>query len=231
MPTITIPKPCAQPWAAMTPTAAGQFCGSCQHEVVDFSRMTEAEVVAWLAQSRTASVCGSFRAHQFKTMPAAAPRWRRWLVAAVALLGFKPLLTGCQTVAPHAQTELGTEQIDASAQVPDNQIIIRGRVVEDSTNQGVAGARVLIGDTEYGAMTDEQGNFSFIMLREWAPVQDGRVSLRVRGYEFTYLPQNPIVNIQGTVTPFTVRLGRIPEGDRIKGKLVRSELPRKPPLH
>ncbi|MCR5888003.1 carboxypeptidase-like regulatory domain-containing protein [Hymenobacter sp. J193] len=215
----------------MTPTAAGRFCGSCQHEVVDFSRMTEAEVVAWLAQSQTTNVCGSFRAHQFKPVATSPPRWRRWLVAAVAVLGFKPLLTGCQTAAPHAQTELGTEQIDASAQVPDNQIIIRGRVVEGSTNQGVAGARVLIGDTEYGAMTDEQGNFSFIMLREWAPVQDGRVQLRIRGSELTYLPQDTLLNTRDAVNSLAIRLARIPDGERVKGLLMRPESPQKPPLH
>ncbi|WP_262490091.1 hypothetical protein [Hymenobacter glacialis] len=32
-PRISIPQPCAQPWAAMTPTAHGRHCDACATEV------------------------------------------------------------------------------------------------------------------------------------------------------------------------------------------------------
>ena len=46
---IHIPQPCPESWAAMTPTAQGRHCAVCATEVVDFTRMSEAEVLAFLA--------------------------------------------------------------------------------------------------------------------------------------------------------------------------------------
>ena len=46
---ISIPKPCLENWDAMMPTAAGHYCGRCQTEVVDFTRMSDAEVLAFMA--------------------------------------------------------------------------------------------------------------------------------------------------------------------------------------
>lgn len=61
--TITIASPCAERWAAMTPTANGRHCASCQETVADFTRMTDAEVVAFLRRYPSVS-CGRFRAGQ-----------------------------------------------------------------------------------------------------------------------------------------------------------------------
>lgn len=42
--TLSIPTPCTEDWNAMTPDKNGKFCASCQKTVVDFSRMTDAEI-------------------------------------------------------------------------------------------------------------------------------------------------------------------------------------------
>ena len=44
--TLTIPEPCHESWATMTPAAQGRHCAACAKTVVDFSRMTDAQVVA-----------------------------------------------------------------------------------------------------------------------------------------------------------------------------------------
>ncbi len=40
-----ISRPCYADWAAMTETERGKFCGQCATEVVDFTRMTDAEIM------------------------------------------------------------------------------------------------------------------------------------------------------------------------------------------
>ncbi|NVO84912.1 hypothetical protein [Hymenobacter terrestris] len=44
--TISVPQPCSENWAAMTPAAQGRHCAACAKTVVDFSCMTDAQVVA-----------------------------------------------------------------------------------------------------------------------------------------------------------------------------------------
>jgi hypothetical protein len=214
----------------MTPTADGRHCGSCQHEVVDFSRMTEAQVLAWLDRPRTGIVCGFFRAGQFA--PPAMPRWRRWLVAVVALLGLKPLLAADEAAgfSPLRPVARATEQADAHATAPKGQVTIRGRVLDDSTGLGVSGAEIFIANTKYGAVTDERGNFSFTMLKSWAPVRKGRVQLRVQGSPFVFESQTVAVKVSPAPAPLTVRLKSIPGRGQIMGKIVRHEPPQKPPL-
>lgn len=215
----------------MTPTADGRHCGSCQHEVVDFSRMTEPEVVAWLARPAAGTICGYFRAGQFAA-PTPTPRWRRWLVAAVTLLGVEPVLTACQTTAPANSTSTGaTEQADTHADAPKGQVTIRGRVLDDSTGTGIAGAELFIGDTPYGAVTDEQGNFSFTMLSAWSAVAQNTIQLRVQGSPFVHKQQVVPVTVSPAPAPLTVRLESVPGRGQIMGKIVRHEPPQKPPLN
>jgi hypothetical protein len=216
----------------MTPTTDGRFCGSCQHEVVDFSRMSEAEVTAWLSRPSAGNVCGFFRAGQFApTLPVAQPRWRRWLVTALALLGLEPVLTACQTTAPQNTPAVGTtEQADATASAPKGQVTIRGRVLDDSTGAGVQGAEIFIGETKYGAVTDEQGNFSFTMPQQWEAVQNGTVNLRVQASPFVFKQQNIGVKVSPAPEALTVRLKSVEGRGQIMGRIVQHDPPQKPPL-
>ncbi|MFX6803812.1 hypothetical protein ABTH20_20355, partial [Acinetobacter baumannii] len=56
---LHIPTPCHEDWDKMTPVQKGKFCGSCNKEVVDFSLMTDAEVLNFFIKS-TGNTCGRF---------------------------------------------------------------------------------------------------------------------------------------------------------------------------
>ncbi|MDO7850271.1 hypothetical protein Q4S41_01590 [Hymenobacter sp. CA1UV-4] len=102
----------------MTPTATGRHCASCQETVVDFTRMSEAEVVAFLQQHPGVS-CGRFRGSQLDR-PLLAPAravggWRRWWGATLALLGLGAL------AAPKAQGQAAPAAYWGGP-VPQNQV-------------------------------------------------------------------------------------------------------------
>ncbi|RSK37501.1 carboxypeptidase-like regulatory domain-containing protein [Hymenobacter metallilatus] len=228
---FSVPTPCSQPWADMTPTADGRFCGSCQHEVVDFSRLSEAEIMAWLAQPRTGSICGFFRAGQFAPVAAAPrPRWQRWILAAVAVLGLKPAVLTAEAATPPQPDPTGATEQAGRYAAPKGTVTIRGRVLDDSTGLGVAGAEVFIGDTNYGAVTDAQGNFSFTMPQKWAPVQKNRVQLRVQGSPFEFKRQTVAVAVSPAPRPLIIRLQSVEGRGNIMGKIMRHDPPQKPPL-
>lgn len=57
---ISIPKPCHEDWAKMTPDAKGAFCGSCQKTVYDFSDKTDEEIISVFEKEEKGKVCGRF---------------------------------------------------------------------------------------------------------------------------------------------------------------------------
>jgi hypothetical protein len=89
---IGIPTPCHQSWQQMEPKEHGRYCTSCTKIVIDFTRMTNAEILDYLAGAK--DVCGRVNEHQLYSInhqlaPKKAPgpfTWKRWLVAA-GLLG------------------------------------------------------------------------------------------------------------------------------------------------
>ena len=63
---ISIPSPCHENLSLMDKTENGKFCLSCQKEVIDFTKMTDEEIVLYFDKkiSGAAKVCGTFRADQ-----------------------------------------------------------------------------------------------------------------------------------------------------------------------
>jgi Secretion system C-terminal sorting domain len=55
---LSIPKPCHQNWNDMTPEGQGRFCSSCAKQVIDFSAMTDTQLMLHFASSQAENVCG-----------------------------------------------------------------------------------------------------------------------------------------------------------------------------
>jgi hypothetical protein len=60
---LHIPTPCHENWNAMTPQAQGRFCNACAKVVVDFSMMTDKEVLDYM-NTATSNVCGRMSTEQ-----------------------------------------------------------------------------------------------------------------------------------------------------------------------
>jgi len=63
---ISIPTPCHEDLGKMDKTEKGRFCLSCQKEVIDFSKMSDDDIVLYFEKKKMeeAKVCGTFRADQ-----------------------------------------------------------------------------------------------------------------------------------------------------------------------
>ncbi len=62
---LSIPTPCAKPWASFTTTSTGGFCTSCSKTVIDFTRMSDNQILQFINQNPQ-QVCGRFRSEQLK---------------------------------------------------------------------------------------------------------------------------------------------------------------------
>ncbi|MBV9988630.1 MAG: carboxypeptidase-like regulatory domain-containing protein [Chitinophagaceae bacterium] len=86
---LQVPKPCHENWNAMTPADKGRFCGACSKQVIDFSLMSDTQIIQYFNQAK-GNTCGRFSTDQLnrvleETKPPQKKNWR-WAVAAV--LGF-----------------------------------------------------------------------------------------------------------------------------------------------
>jgi TonB-dependent SusC/RagA subfamily outer membrane receptor len=55
---LSIPEPCHENWQQMTPTDQGRFCNACAKEVIDFSTMTDMQVLNYFSNLTHEKVCG-----------------------------------------------------------------------------------------------------------------------------------------------------------------------------
>ena len=164
MPPVTIhqPAPCHENWEAMTPTDVGRHCAACQTQVVDFTRMTDDEVVAYLRHTTPGRRCGRFREDQVGRPLLAAARpvtgRRRWATAAVLLLGSVfGLKARAQEPGPNARAmaPAGTRPVDS-----DSLLLVYG-VVRNRWGVRKEGVRVRMGSV--WETTDAHGRFRLLL--------------------------------------------------------------------
>jgi hypothetical protein len=59
---ISIPEPCNEGWQNMTPVEKGRFCASCQKTVLDFTYLSDNEIINLVAKNDT--LCGRINVSQ-----------------------------------------------------------------------------------------------------------------------------------------------------------------------
>jgi Carboxypeptidase regulatory-like domain len=180
--TVAIPQPCSESWATMTPAAQGRHCAACHKVVVDFTVLSDAEVVALL--HRTAAPCGRFREDQLGrpllAMAAPAPRWRTWLAAAAAVLGLRETLPApavAQRPSLLATPPLSSRQ---SCLVPLRIAEIQGRV--SHAGRPLTEAQVQIAGTAASAYTTPDGHFLLTIPVEAAEAGNFVLTVSTPGY-------------------------------------------------
>lgn len=178
---ITVSNPCHEKWSDMTSTDHGAFCQSCSREVIDFSRMTDREVIEYLSTHQAG--CGRFRRDQVEaplTMAVVDNGTLRWRAL---LLGLLPMLAGEQLSAGRMNATVLTDQsptplpakkdtakilagipdtIASPACIPDT-IVVTGKVT-DYNRVPIAGAEVSVhypsgSHAGISTVTDSSGYF------------------------------------------------------------------------
>ncbi len=187
---LTIPTPCQQRWQDMTTDDTGRFCASCQKTVVDFSHLTDQQLIVLLAQ-HNGSGCGRFRADQLnRAVSVAAPvshspvRLLSWLLA--GMIGYQtvnanPLSGETKATSTHpSDTTLVPSMLPAIDTAPptDSVRVVTGRVIEQTTSSPVPGVGILIKGTTEGTNTDAEGYFQ---VRIPAELTSDQLTLKIAG--------------------------------------------------
>lgn len=165
---VTVPQPCRENWNDMTPAEKGRFCKACQKQVVDFTRMSDAQLAAFFKKPSTGSVCGRFMNDQLNRdmeIPKKRIPWVRYFFqfAIPAFLASKaaaqePAKLMGDTVIMASRTQPGET---APFQGKGTERVIKGRIVDEEGN-GIDNAIVQVNNTGIGVVTNSQGFFQLV---------------------------------------------------------------------
>jgi CarboxypepD_reg-like domain len=203
---LSIPEPCHQNWQQMTPQEQGRFCKACAKVVVDFSVMTDKEVLNYFS-TVGGTTCGRLDQGQLdrEIIYPHPPKssWKKyWLSLATALIFFSAKLTA-QTKPPKTTTAATPPSYDnkkgqvfitlgkvasSANQLPKTREV-KGRVTDDN-NTPIAGASVIVKGTGIGVAANGNGEFSINMAAD----KDNYLLFSAVGFEMKEFKWNNDVN-------------------------------------
>jgi hypothetical protein len=215
---LNIAEPCHENWQKMTPQQQGRFCGSCQKTVVDFTMMSDQEVLNYFLKADH-NVCGRFADDQLNKELKVTEKKKRfswtyvWNILVVTFLAVK----ADAQVEPKPKTPVATidhlpKMMGKVAYVPptnsEKPISIRGNVIDGKNNQPVIGASVSIKGTGLGGTVNNAGKFKVKVDNKEAIV----LEFSAIGYETLTLDVSDFANLQNiqvTLKPAATNLKEV----------------------
>jgi hypothetical protein len=168
---LKVAEPCHEDWQNMSPNAKGRYCQSCAKTVVDFSIMTDAEIVSFF-KNKPQNVCGRFTDKQLEKQysivtPSQSMSYAR---AAALAAGLFVAATGCQELhSPYPKENM--VQVDSTKlRLPENMRAIFG-IVEDDNYKRLINAEISVNDNIQKAYTDTSGKFVFLINNNLSSVK------------------------------------------------------------
>jgi hypothetical protein len=162
---IKIGTPCHENWDKMQEEEKGRFCLSCQKAVVDFSRMSNEEIIHYFEQNADKKTCGRIAVHQHNTAisnyrKVVSPWFNRYVAGFLMAIGFYNPTKAQSTVTP-VENHMIKGEIAVKPVIPSNKkLIVSGRVLDNSTQKPIKGALVKIDGTDIKTVTDKNGSYT-----------------------------------------------------------------------
>lgn len=143
---LSIPTPCHEKWGEMSPAEKGRFCNQCSKTVIDFTTMSDGEIIQTIRKNN-AAICGRFLNSQMSRPIThySGRSFNTYLPLTHLLVGFflfsSPALVFTQThMSPTEipqveviETIKGDVYVDERPRL--NQNIIEGYLVDSTTNE------------------------------------------------------------------------------------------------
>lgn len=168
---LSIPKPCSENWNSFTPTLTGGFCGSCNKNVIDFTKATDDEIVAFISR-KPENGCGRFRTDQLKIYELVSPDKIRpgftLLRAGVLslLLFFLNKQASAQFPSTTHETEVVQHPVSPDKTTSHTYTVVRGIVIDSADKSPLPGISIIQKGTTIGTQTDAEGRYELTLERK-----------------------------------------------------------------
>jgi hypothetical protein len=163
---LSIPKPCNEDWNKMTLGDKGRFCASCQKSVIDFTSMSDRQVVEFFKKT-SSSVCGRFYQDQLNRDIEFSRKRIPWIkyffqfTLPAFLISMKATAQKNRTLIGDTIYCTSTMGFVTGKLAPEKSAdsgIISGQIVDDKGNK-ISFASVMIKNTKTETLADANGNF------------------------------------------------------------------------
>jgi hypothetical protein len=189
---INIDKPCTENWNEMQSQGANKFCQQCSTIIIDFSKMSDKEVIDFLEQRKYQQTCGKFEAKRLEKLnnQLSLNRSKRSLIKPILTAAILTTATLSATAQeynkPVSTYKIIQHQINSDSA---NTVVIRGKLV-DLQGEPLIAATVSINET--GTITDIDGSFKLrFNTNEY---DDLKVRASYIGCETLEIPLNNVKN-------------------------------------
>jgi hypothetical protein len=164
---LSIPEPCHENWDTMTPTQQGRYCNACAKEVIDFSNMSDRDVLNYFVKKKDDTLCGrAFPDQLDRTITVTAKKkWYWYWNYAAALFFFlaKSNNAAAQKTTKHSVIAIPNVQkkfpLMVGAVSIRKSFTVIGKI-NDGKGQPVPYASVKILHSGNGISADESGKFA-----------------------------------------------------------------------
>lgn len=215
--TLQIQNPCHENWDQMLEEEKGKFCLACQKTVVDFTKMSDAEVVNFLSDYK-GSLCGRISkdrlnvplSNRVKTYGSPLHRFAAGLLLSFGLL--HPIQAQTLKIKTE-QHSVNTHEKNTSNGNGEKKII-SGRVTDATGKKALEGVSVQELNSGLAAYTDKNGNYR-LELPEDVTGKQVQLSFYKGGYEEVLLSN---IKFGKKETIVNKRLNK--ETDHIKGDMM-----------
>lgn len=186
----------------MQPTQDGRHCEHCCKTVVNFTAMTDAEIISYLASNK--SVCGRFETGQLTNLDRklyvenlSANNW--WKRAAIILgmmgpLAFKagavnkPLIVNTGDTTKNHEPHNFTLGKVVTMPHFSNIRVIKGRIIAKEDSLPIPGASIAIKGTSIATVTDVSGKFTISVPADCQMLMVNEVGYNTQEIRLTNLP-------------------------------------------
>jgi hypothetical protein len=205
---LTIPHACHEDWQKMTAAEKGRYCMSCRKHVIDFTDMSDREIVNHISRS-SGGVCGRLHTHQLNRKMRVRKESRLpWLkyffqfTLPAFFISMKAEAQDCKK--PVIGQAIVRPQKDVTAQLPELIVdedlwTIRGRIVDESGTP-LAGAYVVEKGTSHATVTNANGFYKLLFYDD----KDVVLSVSYVGYEVFEMRTKPARNMPATDIKMTM---------------------------
>ncbi len=169
---LSLPTPCQEKWEDFTTTSTGSFCSACQKNVIDFTKMSDQELMQFFRR-QNGKTCGRFRQDQLKSYNLATSNnksrtpflsaMQASFLSLVLILSGKHVAAQCGTKIPNMvmhQTENEKQDLKEVDNYDNKGIILRG-LVKDEYGELFPGVSIVLKGTNRGVASDLEGKFEF----------------------------------------------------------------------
>ena len=188
---LSIPEPCHEDWDKMTIVDKGKFCGACQKNVIDFTTMSDEQLVAFFRKATVDSTCGRFMGEQLDRnieIPTKRIPWVKYffqLALPAFLFTAKAKAQGKIKINQTIAAGTSRDELRGETIVFPVARIITGQVTDENGN-GIPFANVQASNKLTGTVTDSIGKFSL----EISTDKNFKLEISSIGYELIILEEN-----------------------------------------